>query len=249
MQIITIEDLVLINNLNSRIYSGNSLLSNASENEKNDLKIVTKKLRMVTEYFAEKYNKAYGPFETSVTTGNPIAIRGTNFKRVWAGIFKGASNKQYAAQISFVMNPQEPCLDVGFYFGRASGHSFNKELKKTLEAQLNNLGISLSNAITKEKELRIRYNELSDFGFTAYSNGKSVSPDEWLKIIGIKTKNSQIVAKIYPNDFGYIEISTIDAFVSQVIFLMAGVKVEITVEVYQHFSSKVYHFQGSVVAM
>ena len=59
-------------------------------------------------------------------TGNAIAIGGTNFKRVWSGIFKGAENKQYAAQISFVMNPNEACLDVGFYFGRASGHSFDK---------------------------------------------------------------------------------------------------------------------------
>jgi len=224
MEPITRDDLILVNNLSSRTYTGNRLLSNATESEKNHLESITNKLRIFADYFSEKYNVAYGPFETSVTTGNAIAIGGITFKRVWSGIFKGAPNKQYAAQISFVMNPHEACLDVGFYFGRASGHSLNRDQRIELETLLKNLGVSLSEAITNNDTLRSRYNSIFDFGFVAYSNGVAVLADEWYNIIRTKTKNSQIIAKIYPNDFGIIENSTIDSFVSQVIFLMGAIR-------------------------
>lgn len=224
MEPITTADLVLINNLSSRTYTGNKLLSNATEDEKSHLESAISKLKTFAEYFAAKYDQAYGPFETSVTTGNSIAIGGKTFKRVWAGIFKGAPNKQYAAQISFVMNPLEVCLDVGFYFGRASGHSLTSDQRIELETQLNTLGISLSDAIINDIALQTRYNALFDFGFIAYSNASPVLADEWFNIIRTKTKNSQIIAKIYPNDFGIIENSTIDSFVSQVIFLMGAIR-------------------------
>jgi hypothetical protein len=29
------------------------------------------------------------------------------------------------------MNPKEACMDVGFYFGRASGHSLTRWITKT----------------------------------------------------------------------------------------------------------------------
>lgn len=221
---ITLQDLLLINSLSSRKFSDNSLLSNATLSEKEHLKVVTDKLKKIGNYFAEKYNPVYGPFETSVSTGNPIAIGGTSFKRVWSGIFKGARNKQYAAQISFVMNEDEPCLDVGFYFGRASGHSFNAEERKELEMQLKRLGTQLSDAIIIDEKLRERYHSLFDFGFTAYAKGSDVTAEEWYNIIRIDTKKSQLVAKVYPNDFSIIEYSTIDAFVSQVIFLMGTIR-------------------------
>lgn len=224
MEPITIHDLILINNLSSRTYSGNRLLSNASEEEKRHLEVVTSRLRILADYFSNKYSQAYGPFETSVTTGNDIQIGGTKFKRIWSGIFKGATNKQYAAQISFVMNPNEACLDVGFYFGRAMGHSLNREQKLEMERNLNNLGISLSDAIINDTVIQSRYNSLFDFGFTTYSNGNAVLADDWYNIIRTNTSNSQIIAKIFPNDFGVIENSTIDSFVAQVIFLMSAIR-------------------------
>lgn len=224
MEPITRADLVLVNKLSSRTYTGNRLLSNATAEEKTHLEKITSKLKIFADYFSEKYSDTYGPFETSVTTGNAIEIGGTRFKRVWAGIFKGAQNKQYAAQISFVMNPLEACLDVGFYFGRASGHSLNRDQKKEMERQLNQLGISLSDSIAKNDALRSRYDSLFDFGFTAYSNENIVLADNWCKIIRTKTKYSHIIAKIYPNDFDIIENSTVDFFVSQVIFLMGAIE-------------------------
>jgi hypothetical protein len=74
MEPIKIDDLILINNLSSRDYTVNSLLSNATEDEKNQLDTAINKLKVLADYFAEKYYQAYGPFETSVTTGNSIAI-------------------------------------------------------------------------------------------------------------------------------------------------------------------------------
>lgn len=224
MEIITLSDLVLINNLSSRIYTQNRLLSNATENENNHLKVVKNKLKGIADYFSDKYDEIYGPFESSVSTGNPIAIGGTRFNHVWAGLFKGATNKQYAAQISFVMNPQDTCLNVGFYFGRASGHNLNHDQKIKFEQQLTNLGVCLSDSINSDSILFERYNSLFDFGFIASSNGNIVSPDEWYRLIRSFTKSSQIVAKIYPNDFGIIENSIIDSFVSQIIFLMGAIR-------------------------
>lgn len=226
MEQITKSDLLLINNLSKRTYSDNKLLSNANENEKEELDKIKKKLKELAVFFSEKYGNSYGPFETSVVTGNDIAIGGTRFKRVWSGIFKGAENKQYAAQISFVLNPNESCLDVGFYFGRASGHSRNKEERQRLQGQLKNLGNSLSNSIINNENFKQKYFELFDFGFSAYSGGDHVTSDKWFDLIKANTKSSQIIAKIYPNDFDIIEHSTIDSFVSQVIFLMGGISAE-----------------------
>ena len=223
MEQITKRDLQLINNLSKHTYVDNKLLSKASEEEKIQLDRVKRKLKEIAIYFSEKYKVSYGPFETSVVTGNDIAIGGTRFKRIWSGIFKGAENKQYAAQISFVLNPIETCLDVGFYFGRAQGHSKDKDERQRLEEQLRNLGISLSNSIKANPAFKQKYLDLFDFGFSAYSVNENVTSENWVNLIIDNTKSSQIIAKIYPNDFDLIENSTIDSYVSQVIFLMGGI--------------------------
>lgn len=222
MQPITKSDLELIIDLRSRPYTGYTLKSNTTATEQQQLTIIKDKLRDISNYFATKYNESYGPFETSVSSGNPITQRNT-FNNVWAGIFKGASNKQYAAQISFVMNRQDTCLDVGFYFGRASARSISPDEKARLEGQLRNLGNSLSDAINNDDLFCSRYESLYDFGFKAFSAGQEVTQAEWANEIRIHPENSQIIAKIYPNDFDIIENSTIDSFVSQVIFIMSSI--------------------------
>lgn len=226
MEHITQGDLLLINKLSKYSYSDNKLLSKASEEEKEQLNRIKKKLKEIAIFFSNRYNDSYGPFETSVVTGNDIAIGGTRFKRIWSGIFKGAENKQYAAQISFVLDPDEACLDVGFYFGRAQGHSKNKEERQRLEEQLRNLGVSLSNSIKLNNQFKEKYTELFDFGFTAHSEGQNVTAEQWIDLIANHTKSSQIIAKIRANDFGVIESSTIDSYVSQIIFLMGGISAD-----------------------
>lgn len=216
-------DLELINTLSSRTYTSNTLMSNATKEEKANLKHLKLKLKRLAQFFANKYSEDYGPFKVSISSGNDITIGGTKFGRIWSGFYKGAENKQYAAQISFVMNPSEPCIDVGFFFGRASTHNKNYEERIKLEEQLRSLGANLSSSLKNDSSFQKNYMEIFDFGFSAYSGGKSVSPLSWSEQISSDAKSSHIMAKIYANDFGVIEISTIDSYIAQVIFLMAGI--------------------------
>jgi len=224
---ITKKDLELINDLSSRTFSGNSMSSNATGDERKLLKEVKNKLKEVAKEFKEKYDSDYGPFDYSATSGNPIAIGGTKLNRIWAGISKGAENKQYAAQISFVIDPIKPCLNVGFYFGRASARSLNVELRKKLENNLKKLGEILSNEIKENEELNLRYNSLFDYGFRAIFKDERAEPKLWLDFISGEPKNSQIITQIYPNDEGYIDFKTIDLYVSMVICLMAPIPLSV----------------------
>ena len=81
------------------------MLSNASEAENGHLRRIINNLRTIAGFFVNKYSPSLEPFETIVTTGNPISIGGTRLRRIWSGFIKGAPNMQYAAQISFVLNP------------------------------------------------------------------------------------------------------------------------------------------------
>lgn len=224
MESITTEDLILINNLSTRRYTDYTHSSNTTQIERDRFNLVKKKLLKISEHFARKYNALYGPFTTSVSPeGNPLN-RQNNFHNVWSTFFKGATNKQYAAQISFVIDREKPCLNVGFYFGRASAISLSADQRIVLETNLEHLGITLSEIISNNTEFQINYNSLFDFGFIAYSNGEDKLPNEWQNEIKTNARNSQITAKIYPNDFGVIENSTIDLFVSQIIFMMGAIR-------------------------
>jgi hypothetical protein len=179
MEIITRKDLVLMQDLYSRKYTGNSIYSNTSQEERNQFNAVKLKLKNLAVFFAEKYNPAYGPFYAEINKGNLISMNGTNLKRIWSGICRGNDNKQYSAQISFVMNPQEACLDVGFYFGR----SIDKEQRNLLEEQLRNLAINLSTSLKKNRELGDKYSSLFDLGFTPIIDNQQVLPSDWYNLI------------------------------------------------------------------
>lgn len=215
---ITRADLELINDLSARVYSGNTLSSNAKDEEKRHFVHIKEKLKALASLLAEKY-KQYGPFKLGVSSGNPLT-RGGRLNRLWSVFFKGASNKQYAAQISFVINPKELCLDVGFYFGRASAHSLSLEQKNELETSLKLLGKNLANAIRHNDLVKSQYVSLFEYGFYSYSQGVRTNSEDWIRIIESNPQDSHIIAKIYPNDLGNVEISTIDACVAQVVFLM-----------------------------
>lgn len=224
MEAITLDDLELVNDLSARPYVGNKLRSNVTKLEYDHFFLVKKKLKQIAKYYSAKYDSAYGPFRTSISSGNPIAVGGTELNNVWSGIYKGASNKQYAAQVSFVINRDKPCLNVGFYFGAASGHSLNKSQRNIFEKQLKDLGVSLSYAIQKYPSFRSRYNALFDFGFNTFTKGQGTSAKKWCSNVSVDPKDSQIFARIYPNEFGIIENSTIDSFISQIIFLMGAIR-------------------------
>jgi hypothetical protein len=223
MEQLTRSDLLLVQDLSKRIYSGNTILSNASESEKTKLSIIKKKLKSMADYYSTKYNDTYGPFLTSVVTGNDIGITGTQLKRIWSTLYKGAENKQYAAQISFGIDPGLGCFDVSFCFGDAAGRNMDKNKKELLEIQLQTLGTSLASSLEHHADFLKKFNDLFDFGFYAYANHEIVNSNIWIASIKNNAKSSGIIGKIYPNDFGVIEYSTIDSFVSQIIFLMGGI--------------------------
>ena len=82
LQPITLEDLELINDLSSWMYQGNRMISNASEVEIKQFKRIKQKMKQCASFFERKFNAEYGAFETSVSTGNPIAIGETRLNRV-----------------------------------------------------------------------------------------------------------------------------------------------------------------------
>lgn len=217
---LTLEDLKLINQLSSRKYTGFSFSSNSTQIEKDQFDAIKNKLKNLAIFFSNKYTSDYGPFHTNVSPeANPIT-RGNSLNYVWSTFFKGNRNKQYSAQISFVIDKVAPFLYVGFYFGSASSHSLKETERENLEAGLTNLGIKLSNAFTSNYILRDRYNDLFDLGFSTYIGSLEISPESWIARIKKENKNASLTVKVYPNNSGIIEISTLDFFVSQVLFLM-----------------------------
>ena len=174
-ELLTIGDLNLINELSSRKYKNLSLSSNSNEEEQNQFKSIKEKLKKIAIFFSNKYG-LYGPFLTNVSPeANPIT-RGNTLHNVWSTLFKGTQNKQYSAQISFVIDKYIPCLNVGFYFGSASAHSLSAEKRSILEKTLNKLGMLLSDAIKNNPSIQSRYNDLFDLGFIACINGKNILP-------------------------------------------------------------------------
>lgn len=223
MEPITKSDILLIKRLSSLTYTSNTLLSKASSQEREDLRDLKRRLGLISEYFAKKYESDYGPLQASVVSGNDISIGGSRLKRIWSGIHKGADNKQYAVQISFVVNHKENCLDVGFYFGRAQGHSKNHEEQQLLKSQQHQLAFSLSNAINENAHFKEKYLKLFELGFISYSNDVYTSPENWANVIISSPSTASIICKVEFDSFGRIDIPKIDFYVSQIIFMMKGI--------------------------
>lgn len=220
LPLLTREDLALIQELGSRSYSDNSLSSNCNEFEKSRFRSIKHdKLKPIAQNFMARYENDYGPFECSISSGNPLTRAGT-LNRVWSGLFKGSENKQYSTQISFVLAPKEMCLEVGFYFGRSSSRSGKLDLSK-LSQRMNSIAKKLSERVLNDPILLEKYEQLFDHGFQAYSKGKKVAPIEWLHQITESPKNSQIQTKIYLNDEGIIDSTRLSTSVSMIIFLMS----------------------------
>ena len=222
MEALNKKDILLIKELEARNYTKNSMTSNSTEEEMKQFRIIKDKLKDIANYFSNKYNNDYGSFQSDYAKGNPLTRHGT-LNRVWTVIYKGALNKQYAAQISFVINTKEECLDVGFYFGRASSHNKSKEEKKQLEDNLRNISSHLSDTILSSKYLLYTYNSLNDLGFITYYDNNQISMKEWLNVIKTFPQKCQIIAKLSPDNAGIISNSVIDLCVKQVLFLMLDI--------------------------
>lgn len=216
---LTSEDLRLVVNLSGRKYQNNTLGSNASEQEWEKLRNLKPRLKSIAQVMSEQYDQ-YGPFEVSRSTGNDIKIGGTQFGRIWSAMSKGGQNKQYSAQISFVADSKEPNLNVGFYFGRASSHDIKRDQHVEMIARLRGLGRLLVQRIAESDSLRRAYQALFDFGFKAYKDDQELSPEAWLQATSKDAIHSEISFKLFPNNFGIVDIKSIDEVVSQLVFLM-----------------------------
>jgi hypothetical protein len=213
---ITDKDIDLVVKLSQVHYPTKGLKSMVPENEISELLELRRRLKAMSDFFKEKYDEDFGIFRSEHSTGNPVG-RGGYLRRVWSGIFKGSDNKQYAAQISFVIDGRKKCLDVGFYFGRASAIRLEVDQRTIYERELKGAGVYLSQILNNDSKLKERYYELFEIGFRAEIKDIIVSPEEWLINTSIDPTYSSVVISVYPNSFGYIDPETIDFYVALVV--------------------------------
>lgn len=213
---IHLKELEFVNVLSKRIYTGNTMDSNSSQEERTEFRIFKKKLKSLAEYFKNQFNDEFGEFTFNASSGNPIKFNGTKLNRVWSGIYKGAKNKQYSAQISFVVNEQNKSIDIGFYFGRASSRGQSTDIER-----LKFSGKTLSLAIKTNSELKKQYEDLIDFGFQPISANNKVDSENWLNIIASNPQDCQLVYKLEPNDNEIIDLTTLTLYVKMLMFIMA----------------------------
>lgn len=218
---LTSADFNLLTQLRSRDYKDNSMHSNSTEIEREGFRAIKKKLKLFAEFFKKEFDYEFGPFVSDASSGNPIKFRGTKLNRVWSGIYKGSINKQYAAQISFVVNDLEDALDIGFYFGRAASRGKSSDFNRLLF-----LGQYLSDAITKDKAVKEKYENLIDFGFIPSTHQGVVTSSEWLDVIKYAPQNCQLVYRLHVNERGSIDLTTLTLYIKMVMFLMSLVPSE-----------------------
>jgi hypothetical protein len=211
-------DINLICELDLNIYK-KTMNGIVSEDKQKEFKEFKNRMQALSNLYKNKYDKIAGVFESERATGNPISYHG-KLRRVWSGIYKGSENKQYSAQISFVINTKDRSLDVGFYFGRASSLNINKETRSKWVAEIKELGKLLYNQINSNPELQKAYYSLFDFGFKAEIRGNRVTSEEWLLNLNTDPTYSSIVFSLRPNEKGAIESASIDLYVAMVMPLI-----------------------------
>jgi len=211
-------EIELIQKLSSKRYP-KTLKGSINEEEDQAFKKLQNKLKRISDKIKFQYDDFYGPFISERSTGNPVN-RGGALRRVWSGVYKGAANKQYAAQISLVINMDSGGVDIGFYFGRTSAINLANDQREQLEAQLKFLGKLLGNEIENNVLIKSTFNNLIELGFIAETKDKRVSPSAWLKEIDESPSHSSLTITVKPNNNGVISFTTIDTYVALVMPLM-----------------------------
>lgn len=215
-------DLVFINNLSKLKFKNHSFSSVCDDKEKSHFEEVKKKLRHLASHFSLIFNDSFGPFKLAVSPySNPIT-RGNTLNGVWSAIYKGNKNKQYAAQISFVIDKNTPALYVGYYFGSASSHDKDVNKKEADLKDLRLLGQQLAKFIESNELMNGQFYSLFDIGFVAHSDYKPISPDSWLNVIKTQPENACITVKIKFEENQNADIQLIEMYASQLIFLMSA---------------------------
>lgn len=212
-------DIELIQKLSSRKYP-KSLKGLISPVEEQSFKKLQEKLKTISDKTKYQYDTYYGPFNSERSKGNPVNRAGA-LRRVWSGVYKGAANKQYAAQISLVINTEAGGLDIGFYFGRTSAMGLSNDQRDHLEGQLKQLGKLLYNEFENNILIETAFNKLIDLGFLAETKNKRVTPSAWLKEVSENPSHSSITITVKPDNSGVILLSTIETYIALVMPLMS----------------------------
>jgi hypothetical protein len=221
-------DIELVTKLSSRKYP-KSMKGIISSEEDKYFKGLQEKLKRISDTVKSQYGVFYGPFTSERSKGNPVNRAGA-LRRVWSGVYKGALNKQYAAQISLVINMEAGGLDIGFYFGRTSAMALDKHQREQFEKQLKQLGQLLYNEVKNNHIIGSIFNRLVDLGFITEAKNRRVTPASWLEEINISPSHSSITITVKPDDSGVISFSTIDTYIALVMPLMDAFPVDISIE-------------------
>jgi hypothetical protein len=219
---ITMVDLSFIQDLASRTYIGQSIRNNdiATKEENEELLRIKHALEEISAHFKDKFDQDYGSFKIA-KNANPLNRHG-KMRDVWSGIYKGASKKHFSAQISFVINVNELCLDVGFYFGIGNAPDITQAERISFQARIRQLGILLKDQIINSPSLNRKYYEAFEFGFKSYHIKTLLTSDEWLKQITIDPADCRIICKVFPIN-NIISIDAIDLLVDMVISFMDAI--------------------------
>ena len=211
-------DFDLINRLRAQNYPGKTTRGVLTPREDEQFRSIKTRLTDIARYFFNKYEGLYGNLALSELPANSISINGT-MGVLWVGIHKGAANKQYSAQISFVMG-EGNSLHVGFYFGFASARRIDAATRAQYEAKLNQLGEILNNALINDQALRQKYENLFENGFKAFSYEpvNRVTSIRWLELIADNPKGCNLTIEIFPRN-QRIELSMIEGYVDMVVDL------------------------------
>lgn len=188
---ITRADIELLSRLAKDHYPELSLEKVAGKYDKTSYDKIADKLKTVADAINEEYGADYGPFHAVKSTGNAIGIGGV-LGRLWAGVFKGNENKQYAAQITVGIDHYTELLYIGFFFGSAYSKSATPERRKQLEDGLARLGGILYKAIHEDENLKLVLDELLELGFKCYIKDQIVSLRHWIENLRIDPKISNI---------------------------------------------------------
>lgn len=223
--IITYNDYKYLNDVCNRNYKDNSMLSNASSQERIRYLDIQHKLKDISRELKTEYFSSDPSLKCDGSSGNPLNRSGS-LKWPWSCVFKG-SNKQHGAQISIIFEPKQGCMKVGFFFGGASRHNLSKDESIKEMKKMKKMAQNLKTNIEKNNELHERFYMLEALGFEFSLNGLKQDPNQWLLSIVSNPIYAQITASIPITKTKKITIDSFKDYYSQIAFLLNAIDLKV----------------------
>lgn len=219
--VLTINDISFLYKLCKRNYSGNTMKSNASSEEKNSYDNIKKTMRSIlqeigNEIFTEEN------FHIGGTSGNPLTRSG-RLGLPWACIYK-TKNKQYGPQISLIIHKDG--IRFGFFFGCASSHGLTKAENDKRLNEFKLLSKGLHDKIVSSEGLKVDFEQLSELGFTYFKKNQEVSSYEWLNQIANDPSDCSITIYYDLKKNTSIDSDILKSYCYSILFLYNAVDVQ-----------------------